>query len=345
MGHLTRSMAIARRLPPGLTPIILTMSKGLPVAREQGFFTEYFPSNQVSGLDGARWTAGLAARVSAMIDQHEPAVIAFDGVSPYGGLRKALEAHPDPAWVWIRRAMWRRDKEDKHLQFSGLFDAVIEPGEFAAELDQGPTVALRDDVFAVSPIVFCEEAELLPRERAAAKLGLDSGRTNALIQLGEVPQRQRDFMMQACSSQILQSQGTQVAILESAISESLQLPPAVAKLAATYPISRLYRAFDFVISAAGYNSFHELVGFGIPTAFFPVEKMTDHQGARARFAEQAGVGVEVGLDSTRAVETLLNDSERARMTLRAGELGFSNGAQQAADEIVRLASACEAPRV
>ena len=71
--------------------------------------------------------------------------------------------------------MWRRDKEDKHLQFSGLFDAVIEPGEFAAELDQGPTVALRDDVFAVWPIVFCEEAELplvsRPRPSSASTPG------------------------------------------------------------------------------------------------------------------------------------------------------------------------------
>ena len=62
------------------------------------------------------------------------------------------------------------------------------------------------------------------------------------------------------------------------------------KLASTYPIARLYPAFDFVISAAGYNSYHELISFQIPAAFFPVRKPTDDQGARARFAEEAGVG-------------------------------------------------------
>ena len=197
---------------------------------------------------------------------------------------------------------------------------MIEPGEFAAKLDQGPTVALRDDVLAVSPIVFCDEAELLPREQAAAELGLDPGRTNALIQLGEVPQRQRDFMIEAWASQILQDQGTQVAILQSATCNKLQLPPAVAKLAATYPIARRYLAFDFVISAAGYNSFHELVGFGVPDGLLPRRAEDDRrpgcQGA-LRGADWGRRRDRTG-DLPRRSRSSLNDCERGRMTLRAG---------------------------
>src|SRR5204863_8435520 len=96
--------------------------------------------------------------------------------------------------------------------------------------------------------------------------------------------------------------------------------------------------FDFVISAAGYNSYHKQIGFKVPAAFFPAPKMTDNQQARAQYAEQDGVGLEVGLDPTRAVETLLDESERLRMIKRADELSYSNGAQKAADEIARLAS-------
>ena len=344
MGHLTRSMAIARRLPQELTPIMLTMSKGLPTARRQGFFAEYFPSSKVSGLDDRGWTRGLAARVSGLIDEHEPAVVAFDGIYPYGGLRIALKAKPGPAWVWIRRAMWRPDARAQQLEFSDLFDAILEPGEFAREADEGPTVPRRKEVVGVAPITFCDDSELLTRDQAEAELGLEPGRVHALMQLGEVPQQQRDFIMQTCASQILQRGGTQVAILESAISTNLALPTAVVKLASTYPIARLYPAFDFVISAAGYNSYHELIKFQVPAAFFPVRKPTDDQGARARFAEEAGVGVEVGLDATRAVGLLLDESERARMNRRAQEQDFANGAQQAADEIARLASSAEHAR-
>jgi DNA uptake protein ComE-like DNA-binding protein len=344
MGHLTRSMAIARRLPQGLRPIVLTMSKGLPTARRQGFFAEYFPSKKVSGLDDRAWTRALAARVSGMIEEHQPSVVAFDGIFPYRGLRNALAAHPEPASVWIRRAMWRPDTGAQQLEYSGIFDAILEPGEFARDADSGPTVARRDEVVSVAPIVFCDDSELLTREQAEAELGLEPGRVHALMQLGEVPQEQRDFIMQTCASQILQRRGTQVVILESAISTNLALPRAVVKLASTYPIARLYPAFDFIISAAGYNSYHELISFQIPAAFFPVRKPTDDQGARARFAEEAGVAVEVGLDATRAVGLLLDESERSRMRRRAEELSFANGAQEAADEIARLASSAERAR-
>jgi predicted glycosyltransferase len=52
-----------------------------------------------------------------------------------------------------------------------------------------------------------------------------------------------------------------------------------------FPISRYFRALDFAVAAAGYNSFHELVGFGVPTAFVPNPSMPlDDQPARARWA-------------------------------------------------------------
>ena len=133
MGHLTRTMAIARRLPEGFVPIILTMSKGMPTARSQGFFTEYFPSKKASGFDERVWTAALATRVSALIEEHGPALVAFDGIFPYRGVRRALDAHPDPVWVWIRRAMWRPDTGAEQLEYSHIFDAILEPGEFARE--------------------------------------------------------------------------------------------------------------------------------------------------------------------------------------------------------------------
>jgi DNA uptake protein ComE-like DNA-binding protein len=179
---------------------------------------------------------------------------------------------------------------------------------------------------------------LLPRAQAEAELGLDPNRVHALIQIGEVPQLHRDFLHQTCANYILQRPGTQVAVLESAISEDLVLPDSVIKLAAVYPIARLYRAFDFVISAAGYNSYHELIGFKVPAAFFAAPKPTDDQQARVRHADSAAVAVELGLDPTGACDILLDEEERVRMTQRAGEMSFGNGAEEAAEEIARLAS-------
>ena len=337
LGHVTRCMAIARRMPNGVKPIFFTLSKALPPVRQQGFYVEHFPSLKASGLDSGQWHARFAAQLSAVVEEYRPAVIAFDGTSPYRGLRSLIKQQPGPAFVWIRRPMWQPDVEPHALTFSGLFDRIIEPGEFASPADEGPTVSRREEAICVDPITFCDESELLPRPEAEAQLGLEPGRVHALIQLGEVKAFERDFLMQASVTQILRDSETQIAILESAISERFVVPPTVRKIAATYPIARLYSAFDFVISAAGYNSYHELVGFQIPTAFYPVRKVTDNQAARARYAEDVGVGVETGLEPAAAIERLLSEAHRGRMKAKALELKFANGAVRAADEIARLA--------
>jgi competence ComEA-like helix-hairpin-helix protein len=343
LGHLTRCMAIARRLPHDLTPIILTLSKALPTVREQGFYAEYFPSSAHAGFSVSRWNVLFALRLSALLDEYDPSVVAFDGAYPYTGLRTALEMDGRATSVWIRRPMWQPARS-KALSFSAAFDEVLEPGEFAAEVDEGPTVDLREEAITVDPIVFCDESDLLTRRQAEEQLGLEPGRTHVLIQLGEVPTEQGDPLMRECATRILREPDTQIVVLESAISETLVLPEEVIKLSATYPIARFYRAFDFVISAAGYNSYHELICFQIPAGFFPVPKETDNQAARARYAHEAGVGVDLGADGNQGIEELLNKAGRRRMTARARELRFPNGAVAAAEAIASLALASEPGR-
>ena len=336
LGHLTRCMAIARRLPEEVTPIVFTLSKAMPVVRDQGFYAEYFPSSAAAGETAKSWNVRFARRLSMLLEEYEPAVVAFDGAYPYVGLRRALGAHKGSTSVWIRRAMWLPGVE-KALRFSSSFDVVLEPGEFASDVDEGPTVELRDEAVTVPPIVFCDDTDLLSRRKAEEEMGLGPKRTRALIQLGEVPARQRDVLMQKCAARILREPDAEVAVLESAISEALVLPEAVVKLSATYPVARLYRAFDFVVSAAGYNSYHELISFQIPAGFFPVPKKTDNQAARVAYAQSVGVGVELGADADGGLEDLLTVSVRRRMTREASKLRFENGAERAADEIGRLA--------
>jgi UDP:flavonoid glycosyltransferase YjiC (YdhE family) len=337
LGHLTRCMAIGRRLPREIKPLVFTLSKAIRPVRGQGFFTEHFPSRAASGLPSGQWNARLAARLSAVIAEYRPEVVAFDGVFPYRGLRLAAGQQRDPAYVWIRRPMWQPDADPAPLAYSDYFDRIIEPGEFAAAVDVGPTVERRGEAIRVDPITFCEPREILDRPRAEAELGLDPGRPHALIQLGEMPSFERDFLMQACLTRITRESETQIAILESAISRKFAVPASVVKVAATYPIARFYRAFDFVISAAGYNSYHELVGYQIPAAFFPVRKPTDDQPARARYAAEVGVAVETGLEPSSALQALLSESERQRMSARGRELAFGNGAVAAAEAIAELA--------
>ncbi len=142
LGHLTRSMAIARRLGPGVEPLFFTLSSAAPVVRELGFPVEYMASHGSPGSGNDwRWTRRLAPRLRAVIAEAEPRALVFDGILPYDPLLAAIK--PVPLTIWCRRGLWRRGASAVPLTRTERFDAVLEPGELAAERDRGPTPAWR----------------------------------------------------------------------------------------------------------------------------------------------------------------------------------------------------------
>jgi hypothetical protein len=126
----------------------------------------------------------------------------------------------------------------------------------------------------------------------------------------------------------------QVAAASSAIAGLLDVPDGVVHLRSTYPMSRYYLAFDGAVAAAGYNAFHELVRFGVPTLFVPMRRETDDQPARASYAAQAGVGLAVdGPGDGRITDRLgefLDPERRGAMKERLQQLRPDNGAAEAA---------------
>ncbi|MDX6632158.1 MAG: UDP-N-acetylglucosamine--N-acetylmuramyl-(pentapeptide) pyrophosphoryl-undecaprenol [Solirubrobacterales bacterium] len=341
LGHLTRSMAIARRLEPELQPILLTTSSAVAVAREQGFFCEHFPSAEAFSPGGpVQWEDRLGRRLRELIDQYEPAAIVFDGVNPYWGLLAALRRAGGAARVWCRRPMWQPGVGAARLPLAAAFDAVIEPGELAAEDDRGPTVKRREQAIGVAPILFLDETEIEPRQRAAEEVGLDPRRPAALLQLG-AGGAEIELTIKRCLERLRQTPGLQVAVVESAISGSLSLPPEVTVLRSAYPMSRLYAAFDLAVSAAGYNAFHELFRAGVPTLWLPQTRQLDDQAARARWAARTGAGVccedPAGEDLDRALAELLDTNRGVEMRARLREIEIGDGAAEAAEAIVELA--------
>ena len=291
LGHLTRGMAIARRLGPDLEPVFLTLSAAAPVVEEVGFHVEYFPSHSAAAAESPRrWDRRLRARLELLIGELEPDLLVFDGAHPYDALVAVLRAHRGGAMrtVWCRRPMWREGAGAEAIYWSGEFDAVLEPGELAEAEDRGLTVARRDEAERVAPIVFLDPGELLSREEACAELGLDPERPHALVALGQGPELDR--AVARCLELLAEHPELQVAALESSLSPELRVPDGVVLLRGTYPMSRFYRAFDLAVAAAGYNAFHELLAHGVPSLFVPMPRQIDDQAARARWAQESGVG-------------------------------------------------------
>jgi UDP:flavonoid glycosyltransferase YjiC (YdhE family)/glycosyltransferase involved in cell wall biosynthesis len=334
MGHLTRMMAVARRLPETVEPLFVTLSAGMKVVREAGYFCEYIPQHR-----GAEWHGFLERRLVEIIRRFDPQGLVFDGTFPWRGLMWAREATGLP-FVWARRAMWQPGSGSVNLANGRDFDFVVEPGEFAEAYDEGETTRHRDAVLRVRPILLLDDEDLLERGEARAALGLSPDARAVLIQLGAGNTFDVRSPARVTAEQLLEIGGTEVVFAASPIArEQAELPPGVKRIS-TYPVSRFLRAFDFAVSAAGYNSFHELIGFGVPTIFVPMDTQLDDQHGRARFAEDVGAGLDLAGFSehgmARCLELIVDDEKRAEIAARCRELFPGNGARDFADAVSRL---------
>jgi hypothetical protein len=148
-----RLLAIARRLPGRLRPVLVTGSPSLPAA---DLLVEHLPESAVTS---SRRAGFLRDRLRHLVDLHAARTVVVDG-PPQDGILAATADHPEVAWLWIRAAMWRRGDGLPWRGRAAAFDGVLEPGEFAAPADEGWTVT--EDATRVPPITLHDRAELLP---------------------------------------------------------------------------------------------------------------------------------------------------------------------------------------
>lgn len=149
--ELDRTLAIAPHLPAGFETVVATGSDRLPEAHDAGLLTEYVPTAEALGVPPARWAAFLRDRLRHLVDVHRPCAVVVDGL-PHDGILAATADHRKVAWLWIREGMWRRGAGAEWIGRAAAFDAVLEPGEFAAAGDEGLTAGERTGVTTVPPI-------------------------------------------------------------------------------------------------------------------------------------------------------------------------------------------------
>jgi hypothetical protein len=141
----------------------------------------------------------------------------------------------------------------------------------------------------------------------------------------------------------------QVAALSSTLAGAEGPPEGVVALRATYPISRYFAAFDMVVAASGYNAYHELIQLGPPSLFVPMPRQTDDQAARARYAEERGVGIACAGPDDPTIEAkldaVLDPAGRASMAERLAASRGENGAADAARWLEELAGGGALPPV
>ena len=340
LGHVTRLLAIARRLPPHYEPVFLTPCHALAVIEHAGYRTEYVPEAAHDETVPADHHAAMAPRLLELLRYHAPAAIVFDGNVPRDSLLTACGEFDAPM-LWVRRGMWRADPQlARHLALSRGFDAVLEPSEVAAAADRGVTASAADAPTAVPPVMLLDRSEILPAAAARAALGLDPDRPAALIQLGAGNNNDIDRVLDHVVTARPRTD-LQLVVAEWLIREAPVRRRGIRYLSA-FPNARHFRAFDFAISAAGYNSFHELLHYGVPTLFVPNDhQKVDDQRARAEWAEGRGAGICLPRGGEAAIAgyvgALLDGGLRRQLARRARAVCPVNGALAAAQAVVALA--------
>lgn len=343
VGHLTRLLAVARRLPDDVEPIFFTMSQAVSVVRRMGYPCEYLASAGYTGMEAGTWNRHLQSRLTELVAEYGPEVVVFDGTHPYRGLLDVARTHPHVQFVWSRRAMWKEGAGRHSVVTSAgrVFTLVIEPGELAEEVDCGLTVGFRHEAVRVAPVTLLDRSELLTREEARAELGLDPDRPAVLVQLGAGNIDDAASVSAIVHEQLRQVGGLQVCATSHPISKEGQPESPDLHVVSVYPLSRYLAAFDFGITAPGYNSFHEFVSFGVPAIFIANTKTSvDDQAARGRWAEQVGAGLCIESFTpgalASALEQMLDSDRREAMRRSCDAHARANGAREAADVLDRL---------
>jgi predicted glycosyltransferase len=347
LGHVTRLLAIARavrRLEPGAEILFLTSSDADGVIYGEGFAAVKLPSKTI------REEVGLSKRVYLKLIQtvtwnaigaFDPDVLVVD-TYPSGSVEELI---PVLRWrqrnVFVFREQRSESFQSALLQASlPLYDMLIIPHDDVA---RAGTLPEPGKARAVGTILIREKDELHRRDSARRILGLDQdallyyasfgggGDGEAARALGLTVRAVRE----RGDARLVVAAGP---LLRNRIGDC---GSGVHILAGRYPMLDVLPAFDAAVSAAGYNSVHELLFAGVPSVVIPFGRVLDDQERRARELAAAGAclccapltkdNLRDALDRLGSAEVRRNLSRQAARTVRR------NGAQDAARAILELA--------
>jgi hypothetical protein len=345
LGHLTQQLAVARRLPENLTAVFATMSMAMGIVEREGYLAHFLTYHRHIDADRDRWNRVLAEELFDLIAFTRPRVIAFDGTYPFDGLLRAMAAFRASFSIWVRRPMWR-EHHGIALQYSSKFDAVIEPRELADAFDYGPTKKSQHLTYVVPPVLHLDVAERLERSAAMTALDVPRDATIVALQLGSGTNYDLRLIRRHILKSLHRHPDVFVLDIRSPIRDVLVDESAASpryRAIELFPTFKYSCAFDFAISAAGYNSFHENVLGAVPTIFVPNEaEEMDLQLSRALFADVYGYGKVLRRDhDLYAVDEIIDDmmdpARRDEIKHRCRSIAWRNGATKIAEFVADAA--------
>lgn len=294
LGHLTRGLAVAKRLrsmAPWLEIVFLTTCMATEVIRKEGFMYFYTPSKSLlpEAINATTWVNMLKDQLGQLIGFYHPIGIVFEGAYPCGAIISQLRSNSSLKSVWIKRESNKTDPQClKELEEA--FDLVIVPKEAGKHYKEDEIMP--DNKCYCPPVVLVDESEAHSREEVRSVLGVNKKEKLFYIQLGALEGSDPNGILGRVEKCLIGRKNTKLLIAESIIGPSVETSNPKIKIIRNYPNAQYFKAIDFAITAAGYNTYHEIVQFNIPTLFIPnTQTVLDDQVKRAMYLKDRGAAL------------------------------------------------------
>ena len=219
----------------------------------------------------------------------------FDGGYVFDSVYRTILENRLPG-IWMRRGLWQPSQDNSiALDREKAFARVIVPSEAFDELNG--SYSHGDHLRPVGPIVQRialggADREAL-RQRLAGRFGQSFERLVVSL-LGGGVAADRSVQIQAICGMIARRPNTLhlVVVWPTATLQPGWFAWPNTRIVRTHYAGALAAAADLCISAAGYNSFHEMLYNGIPAIFLPqTGAFMDDQRARAHAASDRGLAL------------------------------------------------------
>jgi len=332
-GHFTRMLALAKQMKkssPNLEIIFFTTMPTLHLLKPYGI-----PAHHISGsphfdeMSTEEWNGLLEQELAVCFEAHRPKQFIFDGAFPYRGMLRSIKMQPQIDKIWMRRGTFRRGKTIP-VDSVEHFDLIIHPDDSIPRLPN--EIEHNVPTITCPPITLLEPTEQMTRERARRRLELPDDAIVAYVQIGAGEINDINSEVRLTVDALVQKDNVHVVLGESMIGDRFEIDLDKVHLLRDYPNSLYYKAFDVTVQAGGYNSFHEVRRFGLPTLFYPnLFTGMDDQLARCKVAEIEGWGIVLANRDAAQINSAI--SELLDMAGKTTPLGIESGSIELAKQL------------
>lgn len=345
LGHVTRLVAIARWIrrletllsgtPPEL--LFLTSTEATSLLTEHRLAAFKLPSKgtaRACGLDVLEHRRLAKHFVWQTLGTMAPDLLVV-GTFPQGSFDELLPVLDGPfAKALVLRAVKPEYAQRPVFQASmRLYDRVIVPHDPGTEPALAALLPPDRPAAWVGDVLNIETSTADARATLRAELGLGDERL-VYLSAGGGGDPTSERALAALVAALIDRPDLHLLVGAGPLYKGRRLHGARLTWFDRAEVGRYFPAVDAAVAAAGYNTFHELLHLGVPSAFFAQDKIADEQHRRIAAAATAGAALalpplgELGPAHVQAaVSRLLEDRDIAT---RARAFAPHNGARLAA---------------